>query len=52
MWRIFDDYERFHAQIVINNDDVYSPAEVRRRAAFSTAASRRRSCSQSRFVSS
>ena len=29
MWRILEDYPRFHAQIVINNDVAYAPEEVR-----------------------
>jgi glycosyltransferase involved in cell wall biosynthesis len=29
MWRILEDYPRFHAQIVINNDIAYAPEEVR-----------------------
>jgi hypothetical protein len=29
MWRILEDYSRFHAQIVINNDIAYAPEEVR-----------------------
>jgi len=29
MWRILDDYPRFHARIVLNNDTAYAPEEVR-----------------------